>query len=79
MKLNSAVAIAMCVDKPAKADKAGISRIPPTPTVPMSIPTMAAVSKSRNIYPPLLEEMSNKRSIELYGGNIVILLIKILE
>jgi hypothetical protein len=45
--VNSAVAIAAWIDSPAKALSAGISRMPPMPTAPISVPTAKAVASSQ--------------------------------
>ena len=47
MKLNRAVPMAVCVESPARTLRAGISRMPPTPTVPMSPPTRTATRNNR--------------------------------
>jgi hypothetical protein len=52
-KVNSAVALASWVLMPAKKMKAGINRIPPTPTVPMKVPASNAIKARRmefNLY-----------------------------
>jgi hypothetical protein len=49
INVNSAVAIAELIDRPANRASAGISRIPPTPTVPISVPTINATIINRII------------------------------
>ena len=47
MNVNSAVAIAVCIGSAANAVSAGISRTPPIPTAPISVPTPKATDSSQ--------------------------------
>ena len=47
MNVNSAVAIAVCIGSAANAVSAGISRTPPIPTAPISVPTPKATDNSQ--------------------------------
>ena len=47
VNVNSAVAIAVCIGSAANAVSAGMSRTPPIPTAPISVPTPKAIDNSQ--------------------------------